>query len=461
MLLFTLSEFCSLIKDTLTNSLPDSYWVSAEIARININQKGHCYLELVEKKEDAPDPVARMNANIWAYNFRILSSKFESVAQESLKPGMRVLLLITLQFHEVYGLSLNVQDIDPTFSLGEMARKKKEVIDQLTAEGLMDLNKALPLPLVPQRVAVISSPTAAGYEDFMNHLEGNPYGYAFTTHLFSALMQGEKAEASIISALTDVQAESYFFDVAVIIRGGGAQVDLSCFDSYTLASRIARCPLPVISGIGHERDDTVADMVAHTRLKTPTAVAEFIISGVRGFEERVNGLQGRLITSAERMVRDRKHALTMQGKTLRHGGQAYLNNKRQSLGALALNLRYKPVEILTAHLHGLEVTLSRIKSKTERLIVDPLNRLETLRKGLKVITEQTFRSQDYRLQNMGNALRLLDPLNILKRGYSITSLNGKAVRNIEGISKGDRIRTRLHKGIIDSTVNLVRDSKND
>ncbi len=430
MLLFTLSEFCSLIKDTLSNSLPDSYWVSAEIARININQKGHCYLELVEKKSKTPDPVARMNANIWAYNFSILSSKFESVTKETLKPGMRVLFLIGVQFHELYGLSLNVQDIDPTYSLGEMARKKKEVIDRLTTEGLIALNKQLPLPLVPQRIAVISSPTAAGYEDFMNHLDGNPYGYKFTFKLFSALMQGAKAETSVISALTSVEAEGNLFDLAVIIRGGGSQVDLSCFDSYNLASRIAQCPLPVIAGIGHERDDTIVDMVAHTRLKTPTAVAEFIVSGVRNFEERIIGLQGQLITSAERMIKDRKHTLEIQSKTLLHNIQTYITNKKQALKTHAINLRFKPVQILTTH----------------------QNRLKESGKVLVAEVRQTLQGQDYRLKSIGNSLRLLDPINVLKRGYSITSLKGKALRDIKGINKGDRIETRLQKGKIASVV---------
>ncbi|MFQ5901999.1 MAG: exodeoxyribonuclease VII large subunit [Thermodesulfobacteriota bacterium] len=395
MITYTLSEFTILIKDTISYSFPDAYWVTAEIARINLNQKGHCYLELVEKMPDTPEPVARISANIWVYNYRELAARFNMVTKETLKPGMKVLLQVSVQFHQVYGLSLNVRDIDPTYSMGEMARRKREVIERLRKEGIIDLNKALPLPLVPQRIAVISSPTAAGYEDLVEHLNNNSCGYRLTFTLFQALMQGEKAEGSIVSALTDVQAQSNLFDVAAVIRGGGSQVDLSCFDNYDLAFRVATFPLPVITGIGHERDDTVVDIVAHTRLKTPTAVAEFIISGMRSFEERVIDLQRKLITASERMIKDKNHIVTMQSRSFLHGIQSYITNKEQSL------------------------------------------------------------------KNIEQAVRLLDPVNVLKRGYSITSLNGKILRSIENINKGDIIQTRLNKGLITSAVNFLKDIQKD
>ena len=242
-------------------------------------------LELVEKDDNKV--IAQVKANIWAYEYRKLSLKFQAATNESLRPGMKVLLLVAVTFHEVYGLSLNVRDIDPAYTMGEMALKKRKVIERLTKEGLVKLNKSLSLPVVPQRIAVISSPTAAGYGDFFGQLDNNPYGYKFVHTLFPALMQGSGAEQSIISALRKVSQKIDLFDVLVIIRGGGSVIDLNCFDSYDLASEVARSPLPVITGIGHEKDDTVVDITAHTKMKTPTAVAEFLISGLRSFEENI------------------------------------------------------------------------------------------------------------------------------------------------------------------------------
>ena len=257
---FTLSELNTAIKATLELAFPEMVWVVAEISEIRHNSKGHCYLELVEREEE--ETLAQIRANIWAYTFRNLASKFEKATGESLKQGMKVLLQVTVTFHEVYGLSLNVKDIDPTYSLGELAKKKREVIARLTKEGLINLNKQIHLSLVPQRIAVISSETAAGYGDFINHLDDNPYGYKIFYTLYQSLMQGQEAEASIIAALKQIREHIKLHDAVVIIRGGGSQIDLSCFDTYSLAVEVAKFPLPVITGIGHERDDTVVDLVA-------------------------------------------------------------------------------------------------------------------------------------------------------------------------------------------------------
>jgi exodeoxyribonuclease VII large subunit len=267
----SLSQLNGLIKAAITDTLPDMYWVIAEIAEIKVNQKGHCYLDLVEKEEDTT--VAQIRAAIWAYEYRTISSRFASATNEPLSRGMKILFLAAVTFHEVYGLSLNIRNIDPAYTMGEMARKKKEVIEHLKKEGIFARNRSLELPLVPQRIAVVSSPTAAGYGDFFSHLDTNPYGYRFVHILFPALMQGNEAETSIARALARISRKQQSFDLVAIIRGGGSAVDLSCFDGYAVAAQVAALPLPVITGIGHEKDDTVVDMVAHTRMKTPTAVA--------------------------------------------------------------------------------------------------------------------------------------------------------------------------------------------
>jgi len=402
----SLSELNSLIHAAIANALPDLYWVIAEIAECKCNQKGHCYLDLVEKEEHKT--VAQIRATIWSYEYRTLSRKFEAAAKTELKQGIKVLLLAAVNFHEIYGLSLNIKDIDPAYTAGEMAIRKREIIERLRREGIIDLNKDLNLPLVPQRVAVISSPTAAGYGDFTGQLEKNQHGYRFYHTIFPALMQGEGAEKSVLAALDSISAQKERFDVAVIIRGGGSVADLSCFDNYAIAARIARLALPVITGIGHDKDDTVVDMVAHTKLKTPTAVAEFLISGVRSFDERLSGIESGIGLYAERL----------------------LSGASSSLNALIHRLLLSASHIITA----------------------PQSRLDALGKSLTGCLKQYFQLGEKRLSAAEQAVRLLDPENVLKRGYSITRYNGKSVKDASILSNGDIIMTELHSGFISSTV---------
>jgi exodeoxyribonuclease VII large subunit len=288
--------------------------------------------------------------------------------------------------------------------MGEMALRRREIIERLKKEGITDRNKELPLPLVPQRVAIISSPTAAGYGDFLDQLKKNPYGFQFAHTLFPANMQGDETEKSIIAAFDMIEKIRDRFDVVVIIRGGGSVADLSCFDSYTLAARIALFPLPVITGIGHEKDDTVADMVAHTKMKTPTAVAEFLISGIRSFEEKIIGIENRLHLHSERL----------------------LNDAASSLHSLVQKLSLVPSHITTA----------------------PQSHLNALERNIRESLRQYLQHKENRLSAIEQAVRLLDPINVLKRGYSITRHNGQALRDTSAICKGDKIETRLYKGSI-------------
>ncbi|TAN39852.1 MAG: exodeoxyribonuclease VII large subunit [Nitrospirae bacterium] len=402
----SLSELNGLIKAAITGGLPDTYWVVAEIADIKQNQKGHCYLELVEKKEHTT--VAQIRATIWVYEYRAISSRFLKATSEALRQGMKVLFLASVSYHEVYGLSLGIRDIDPTYTLGEMARKKKEVIERLRKEGLLDLNKARELPLLPRRIAVISSPTAAGYSDFFRHLDQNPYGYWFGHTLFPALMQGPEAEGSILGALRSIQEKSASFDLVVIIRGGGSVIDLNCFDSYALAAGVAAFPLPVITGIGHEKDDTVVDLVAHTRMKTPTAVAEFLISGARSFEQRVLELERRVIQQAGELLR----------------------SNRLKLNSYAQKLLLVPMRLTSVF----------------------RNRLLTLQREVLALLKQRFQDETSGLNRMEQAVRHLDPANVLKRGYSITTCRGKLVREASELRAGAAIETTLHKGTVTSIV---------
>jgi exodeoxyribonuclease VII large subunit len=411
----SLYELNNVIRSVLGEAFPNACWVTAEIADLKCNRKGHCYLELVEKEEDRT--IAQTRATIWAYEYRKLGLKFEKATGESLKPGMKILLLASVTFHELYGLSLTVRDLDPAYTLGEMARKKKEVIERLRQEGIIDLNKRLPLPLVPQRIAVISSPTAAGYGDFFNQLDGNAYGYKFIHVLFPAMMQGNEAGASIITALGDIRKRQSGFDVAVVIRGGGSVVDLNCFDIYSVAAEIARFPLPVVTGIGHEKDDTVADIVAHTRMKTPTAVAEFLISGLRSFEEGVMDIGERVRTCTERLLKDEMYRLN----------------------GVSQKLSYVPLRLSSIH----------------------ENRLLMCRKDLSNGVKRMLTKEHERFSYMQRAVRHLDPRNVLRRGYSITRHRGKTLRDGSALKKWSVIETTLHRGIIRSIVQEKREAVKD
>jgi exodeoxyribonuclease VII large subunit len=429
--IFSLSELNAAIKETIELAFPETLWVVAEISEIRCNSKGHCYLELAEREDE--ETIAQIRANIWSRTFRSIASRFEKATGESLKQGMKVLLQVNVTFHEVYGLSLNIKDIDPTYSLGEMARKKKEVIERLTKEGLINLNKQIPLPLVPQRIAVISSATAAGYGDFIKHIDENPYGYKIFHTLYQALMQGQEAEASVISALREVNRQRKCYDAVVIVRGGGSQIDLSCFDTYHLAAEAAKFPLPVITGIGHERDDTIVDIVAHTKLRTPTAVAEFLLSNMSSFEERLMESLTILIHRVKELIGDEGHRLQYTAQHFTH------IVKDRFTGEM------KRVEIgLHKLIHG---TTQIVDSRNNRLKLD----VGRLAGGLNSL----FQDQGNRIKHFGQALRLLDPVNVLKRGYSITYLNEKAVKDSAELREGDIIRTRIYKGSVKSRVEAL------
>jgi exodeoxyribonuclease VII large subunit len=310
----SLSELNRLVRDVIRKNFPDTYWVRAETSDVRQNRSGHCYLEFIEKDPVTQAILARSRGTIWANTFQMLSTYFESETGQPFTSGLKVLVRVSVEFHEIYGFSLNVVDIDPTFTLGEMAKNRLLVLKRLEEEGVLTLNKELPLPELCNRIAVISSPTAAGYEDFCDQLKKNPYGLVFYTKLFPAIMQGEKSEASIIAALERIYAYRHLFDAVAIIRGGGATSELNCFDSYVLATHCAQFPLPIVVGIGHERDVTVLDIVAHTRAKTPTAVAEFFIDHLAGSFTELVDLEKRLVTESREYLQQEKFKLSMLSK---------------------------------------------------------------------------------------------------------------------------------------------------
>ena len=404
----TLLELNGRVRSTLQFEMPDAYWVQAEISSISPSGQGHCYLELVQKDATGRNFLAKAKANIWRGTWLKLKPYFEAQTGETLKVGMKVLLQVTVTFHEVYGYSLVVQDIDPTYTMGDMARRRKEILEQLEKDGVIGLNRELEIPALPQRIAVISSATAAGWGDFRNQLDGNIYGFRFYVKLFPAAMQGDDVERSVISALNAVAMRREDFDVVIIIRGGGAVSELSCFDSYNLAFNIANFPLPVITGIGHERDDTVADVVAHTKVKTPTAAAEFIIN--------------RVFDTASELE----------------------------------NLTRRMSDAITEKMNAEKVRIERMSQKLPSLFAVLKTRQEQVLETLWIRSVNGVRNmltvQAHKLEIVDKSLAAADPQVILRRGYSLTRLNGRAVRCASDLKKGDRLTTVFADGSVESEI---------
>lgn len=415
----TLFELNSLVRDVIEENFDAQYWVVGELSDVSTPAfGGHFYGELVQKDEETDRIIAKARITCWARNYNMIRLRFQKEAGETLRKGLQVKLLVEVNFHEQYGFSLNVLDIDSTFTLGDLAKRRREILQQLEKDGILHDNQSLPLPRLLRRIAVISSATAAGYGDFCHQLEENEYGFHFDVQLFPAVMQGEQVPESIILALEEISSSSgevergLPFDLVVIIRGGGASSDLSDFDSYELAACIALYPLPVLTGIGHERDETVLDYVAHTRVKTPTAAAAFIIGHQAAEATLLDELYQRITRSAEeRILRERQR----------------LERHRAVLPLLFTNM-----------------------------IQGQQSKLQLLRQRLLAALPQRIEREQHRQQLLEKRLELLDPRLLLKRGYTITTCGGKLVRSIEGLAEGEVLTTQTEKGNIYSVVKVVK-----
>ena len=427
----SLVELNQRIRMILEQAFPDTYWVRAEMSDVRENSaSGHCYLEFIEKDPRSGQLLAKVRGAIWAKTFRLLKPYFEMETGQRFVSGLKVLVRVTVDFHELYGLSLTVVDIDPAYTLGDMARKRLEIIRQLQEEGVFELNKELPLPLLPRRIALISSPTAAGYEDFMNQLTHNRTGYPFYVKLFPALMQGERTEESVIAALDRIYAHQELFDVVALLRGGGATSDLNSFDSYLLAANCAQFPLPILTGIGHERDDTVVDLVAHTRLKTPTAVAEFLIARMDQAAQTVEELQQTMTQSASvRLLQEKQRLQSYATRFPALVGQRMERNRTllHQLGAKLPTMAQGFVE--------------RKRAMVDRLAMQLRNATTT-----HLTEKQRF------LQLQEQFVRMASPDYILRRGYSLTLREGKIIKRAEELHVGEELTTRFMDGEVKSII---------
>lgn len=426
----SLYELNNLIKGVVEDSLPEMFWIRAETSDVRVNQNGHCYLEFIEKDTSGRNLIAKARGMIWANTFYMLKLYFENATKQQFSSGLKVLVQVSIQFHELYGFSLTVHDIDPSYTLGDQALNRAAIIRQLEEDGVLTLNKELDLPVPANRIAIISSPTAAGYEDFLEQLNHNAYGFAFYTKLFPSIMQGDRTESSIISALEHIYEYQDCFDVVAIIRGGGATSDLSSFDSYLLAASCAQFPLPVITGIGHERDDTVLDIVAHTRAKTPTAVAEFLIGNMVETASSLDTIAHSIVTLVTQLLQDEAVRLSVF----------------ETKNTFILKSWYKEQNSILSSVRN------NLMRSLQRSVKENLSEVEVVEGQLKRIVLQHYKKQNAQLEMFEKHLSLASPENILKKGYTLTMKDGKVIKQSAAIKKGDEITTLFSDGKIDSVV---------
>ena len=425
----TLFELNNLVREVISSTLSEEYWVEAELSEVH-EVRGHCYMELIQKELFSNTPVAKASAKCWKNKWTLLREKFQKVTREGLKPGMKVLLKVYADFHEAYGFAWIVTDINPEFTMGDMARKRQEIIDTLKREGVFELQKELVLPQFAQCIAVISSEHAAGYGDFCHQLADNPQQLKFYTRLFPAVMQGEGVEESVIGALNSINEEIEKFDAVVIIRGGGATSDLSGFDTLRLAENVANFPIPIITGIGHDRDESIVDMVAHTKVKTPTAAAALLIDHLNHILERLLDAQAELIAAV-------RHRSELE--------QARLVRMSEKIPVLFSLVKTRQEQRIDRHLANITAALNDKLSHEH-------HRLSLIEKQIGPTLLQQMTKENYRLQLLQQRLEALNPQRLLQRGYSITLCKGKVVRDARQLKAGDEIETKLANGKITSII---------
>ena len=449
----SLRQYTSEIANSIrTNPVLQSRWVIAELSDVS-ERGGHCYMELVEK-DDRGVTIARLRGTIWANNFAYkIKPKFEQITGQKFKSGLKVMLFGSASFHEQYGLSFNITDVDPSFTIGDMERIRREIIETLTREGVVNCNRMLQMPRVPQRIAIISAKGAAGYGDFMNQLQSNPVGFKFYTHLFEATMQGETTSNSVIKALNDIEMTIDLWDCVVIIRGGGATSDLNGFDNLELARRVATFALPVVVGIGHERDRTVLDDIANVRVKTPTAAAEWLIMCAQQTLDQAVALANQVA----RYVKDRTSGASKQLShiegTIPIIAKQQIIKSKSNLAAIASALPYMTKNKILSANRTIDALARDVQHSAIGKISAAQTYLKTMSDALANAAPKAIANQDKRLKALENIVEALSPQKTLRRGFSLTKVNGKTVKSIDQLADNDVITTYLADGEITSVVN--------
>lgn len=426
---FSLQEVNQSIQKTLTERYTSSFWVKAEMNKLNFyKHSGHCYPELLDKKDGKV--LAQMKAILWKDDYMRINNLFLDVLKEPLKDGIKILFLAKITYNSSYGLALQILDIDPAFTLGDLEKEKAMSIQMLKEQGVFYQNKNLPMPMLPKRIAIISVETSKGYADFLDVLDKNEFGYKFFHLLFPSLLQGEKAVPSIIRELTRIKKVASHFDVVAIIRGGGGDVGLSCYNNYELAKEISVFPLPVLTGIGHATNQTVVEMISHLNAITPTKIAEHLIQKFHNFAVPISKAQEKLVFSAKQILLDKKSKLNTEVKYFRSATENLILVHKNRIREHGKSIQQQAVFLF----------------RNQKAIIE--NEKFQLIRNVK----QVFQNQQNLTQSQEKNLRNLDPKNILKRGFSITRINGKYIQDLVTLNQGDTIETTLFEGKISSSV---------
>lgn len=450
---YTLTQVGQSIQSMIERTYKYPYYIQAEMVRLNrYPRTGHCFPELVEKEENRIK--AQMRAVIWNNNFDRINDNFERITGEPLKDGITILCLATIQFSPQYGLALYIQDIEPSYTLGEMARNRQKTIARLKAEGIFDANKRLKMPLLPQRIAVISIETSKGYSDFMVTLQGDKHHYHFETELFPSLLQGEKAVATMTEQLNQIEKRVGEFDCVAIIRGGGGDVGLSCYDDYTLARRVATFPLPILSGIGHSTNETITENVSFANKITPTEVAYYLINRFVDFENRVNELREMLLKDARLLLERENLLITKCESDLKLTTQKLISRESQRLVEIQTDLKIAGKNIIETHKRNLDSFSAALQRETSNRLSTEKFALDKFQSDIYIYSKQQLACETASIAHIEEKLQLLNPSNILRRGFSITYHNGTAVTNAATLQTGDTLKTVFYEGETLSSVNL-------
>jgi exodeoxyribonuclease VII large subunit len=449
----TLYELNLFVKGVIKESLSKNFWIVAEISEIRENYSGHCYIEFIQKDDDSDNLIAKARANIWANSYRLLKPYFETTTGNSLSPGMKILVSVSVEFHELYGYSLTILDIDPAYTIGDMEQKRTQTIQRLITDGVFEMNHELEFPIVPQRIAIISSESAAGYGDFISQLKNNDYGYIFYPCLFRSYMQGEGAEFSILNSLDRIFENQQYFDVVVIIRGGGSRAELNCFDSYELASNICQFPLPVIAGIGHERDQSIVDLVANSRVKTPTAAAAFLIEKVQEFSSAVLDAAEVIVYKAESNISNNFHEIELLSGKFSYLASDFVQTKKEDLVQLGYRFSYESSKQFSFTNSRLNEIVSQFKYNIQSQFSLRNSLIDIHEKDLNKTVSSYINNENQKINSTGRLIIQCEPNNILKKGFSITKKDGKILKSSKKLKTGDNLITIFAEGEIESKVN--------
>lgn len=453
--IFSLLEVTNSIKKTLEERYTSSFWVKAEMNKLNYYSKtGHCFPELVEKSEGKV--IAQIKSILWQGDYITINRNFLNTLKEPLKDGIKILLLAKITFDPTFGLSLQILDIDPQYTLGDLEKEKLETLKKLQLEGIYDKNKKVELPLLPQRIAIISVETSKGYGDFVNVINNNSWNYKFFHFLFPSVLQGEKAVQSIIAQLERIKKVQHHFDVVAIIRGGGGDIGLSCYNNYDLAKEIALFPIPVITGIGHVTNETVCEMISHTNAITPTKLAEFLIQKFHNFSVPIQRAKDKLVDKSRRILSEENTKLQSELKLFRSFTENMLNTNEHKIKNAIYSIQHQSQFIIKNN----NTNLNSFKEKTRLATIFNLSQLKVsinnYQEKIIIQSKLQLKTSLLAIENIDKNIIILNPINILKRGFSITYLNGKSIKDASQLSEGEKINTMLYNGTIDSTITKIK-----